>query len=124
VLNLSELTLWTFSTGSADSETSTCCSKINIPAPRYQNNRLFGFYMIQHAPHQLRPGRLNIRASILVDIGEDEEGTPVPARIVFVRDRRTKKWLALLSTELAISDEDIIKTYKRRRYFSRWPSRF
>jgi hypothetical protein len=80
--------------------------------------------MIQHAPHQLRPGRSNIRASILVDIGEDEEGTPVPARIVFVRDRRTKKWLALLSTELAISDEDIIKTYKRRRYFSRWPSRF
>ena len=61
-----------------------------------------------------RCGRAKILASIIVEIGEDDKGSPVPAKIVFVRDRRTKKWLALLSTDMTLTDEDIVKTYKRR----------
>jgi hypothetical protein len=61
-----------------------------------------------------RCGRAKILASILVEIGEDDKDSPVLAKIVFVRDRRTKKWLALLSTDMTLTDEEIVKTYKRR----------
>jgi IS4 transposase len=50
----------------------------------------------------------------MVEIGKNEKGVQVPAKIVFVRDRRTKKWLALLSTDIALSSEEIVTTYKRR----------
>ena len=59
-------------------------------------------------------GRAKILASVAVEIGENDEGIPVSAKIVFVRDRRTSKWLALLSTDLTLSDEEIVKLYRRR----------
>ena len=61
-----------------------------------------------------RRGRAKILASIMVSIGEDDKGIPVPAKIVFVRDRRTKKWLALLSTDTSLGSEEIVTAYKRR----------
>ena len=61
-----------------------------------------------------RRGRAKILASVMVEIGENEKGIPVPAKIVFVRDRRTKKWLALLSTDISLDDEQIVMVYKRR----------
>jgi len=61
-----------------------------------------------------RRGRAKILASILVEIGEDDKGVPVSAKIVFIRDRRTKKWLALLSTDTSLDDEQIIMAYRRR----------
>jgi hypothetical protein len=61
-----------------------------------------------------RRGRAKILASILVEIGNNDKGIPVAAKIVFVRDRRTKKWLALLSTDTSLDDEQIIMAYKRR----------
>ncbi|NLX26942.1 MAG: transposase [Lentisphaerae bacterium] len=61
-----------------------------------------------------RRGRAKILASVRVEIGKDDRGIPIPAKIVFVRDRRSKKWLALLSTDTGLSDDEIITTYKRR----------
>ena len=61
-----------------------------------------------------RRGRAKILASVMVEIGKNDKGVPVPAKIVFVRDRRTKKWLALLSTDTSLDDEQIITAYKRR----------
>lgn len=62
-----------------------------------------------------KPGRAKILANALVQIGIDSEGNPVPARILFVRDRnRSKKWLALLSTDLELTDEEIIQIYGKR----------
>jgi hypothetical protein len=61
-----------------------------------------------------RRGRAKILASVMVEIGEDDKGLPVSAKVVFVRDRRSKRWLALLSTDTTLSDEEIITTYKRR----------
>jgi len=55
-----------------------------------------------------------VLANALVQI-IDSEGNPVPVRILFVRDRgRSKKWLALLSTDLELTDEEIIQTYGKR----------
>jgi len=49
-----------------------------------------------------------------VELGTDSRNQTVMAKIVFVRARNTKKWLALLSTDVDLADEEIIKLYKRR----------
>lgn len=61
-----------------------------------------------------RSGRASILASVCVELGKDAKGEAVTAKIVFVRDRSNKKWLALLSTDVELADEEIIKLYKRR----------
>jgi len=61
-----------------------------------------------------RRGRAKILASVMVEIGKNDKGIPVPAKIVFVRDKRTKKWLALLSTDTSLGDEQIVMAYRRR----------
>ena len=61
-----------------------------------------------------RPGRAKVLAETMVTIGCDDRGKPVPAKIVFVRDRRSKSWLALLSTDTTLIAEEIITLYKRR----------
>lgn len=61
-----------------------------------------------------RRGCAKILASVMVEIGKDDKGVPIPAKIVFVRDRRTQKWLAQLSTDTTLGDEEIITADKRR----------
>ncbi len=61
-----------------------------------------------------RRGRAKILASVMVEIGKNDKGISVPAKIVFVRDRRSKKWLALLSTDTTLGNEEIVTIYKRR----------
>ena len=62
-----------------------------------------------------KPGRAKFLANAIVLIGNNSEGNPLPARILFVRDRsRSKKWLALLSTDLELTDEEIVQTYGKR----------
>ncbi|MCY0870943.1 MAG: transposase, partial [Firmicutes bacterium] len=54
-------------------------------------------------------------ASVIVTIGRDTDGVPVPAKIVFVRDRnRSRQWLALLSTDTNLSDDEVIRIYGKR----------
>jgi len=60
-------------------------------------------------------GRAKILSSVIVGIGQDEDGNEVQAKIIFVRDRnRSKKWLAILSTDFDIPDEEIIRIYGKR----------
>jgi hypothetical protein len=61
-----------------------------------------------------RCGRAKVLAEVLVTIGPDDQGLPMPAKIVFVRDRSSKKWLALLSTDTTLTAEEIVKLYGRR----------
>ena len=61
-----------------------------------------------------RCGRAKILASVQVELGTNSDNETVVAKIVFVRARGTKKWLALLSTDVDLADEEIIKLYKRR----------
>uniref|UniRef100_UPI001E617C2D IS4 family transposase n=2 Tax=Desulfocucumis palustris TaxID=1898651 RepID=UPI001E617C2D len=59
-----------------------------------------------------KPGKAKVLANAIVQLGKDPEGNPVSARILFVRDRnRSKKWLALLTTDLELTDKEIIQTY-------------
>jgi len=62
-----------------------------------------------------KPGKAKILANAIVQIGIDSEGNPVTARILFIPDRnRSKKWLALLSTDLELTDDEIIRIYGKR----------
>jgi DDE superfamily endonuclease len=61
-----------------------------------------------------RAGRAKILASCVVTLGEATDGSKIMAKIVFVRNRSSRNWLALLSTDVNLADEEIIKLYKRR----------
>lgn len=61
-----------------------------------------------------RPGRAKVLAEVLVSIGQDAHGNDVAAKIVFIRDRNSKKWLALLATDTTLTAAEIIELYGRR----------
>lgn len=58
-------------------------------------------------------GRTNIKGSRIVEI--EHEGQRNQVKIVFVRNRNKKRaWLAILSTDTQLSDEDIVRIYGKR----------
>lgn len=61
-----------------------------------------------------KPGRAKILASKIVELGKDDQGGIVKVKIVFIRDRRSKKWLALLTTDINLTDEDVVRIYGKR----------
>ena len=56
-----------------------------------------------------RPGRAKILASADVMLNDE-----VAAKLVFVRDKRKKDWLALLSTDTELADEEVVRIYGKR----------
>ena len=67
-----------------------------------------------YASVKKKRGKAKILSSVIVGIGHNEDG-PVMAKIVFVRDRTRKKdWLALLSTDIDLEDEEIVRIYGKR----------
>jgi len=56
-----------------------------------------------------RRGRAKILSSTVVTMNDGQ-----PARVVFVRDRRKKDWLALLCTDITLPDEDVVRIYGKR----------
>jgi len=56
-----------------------------------------------------RRGRAKILASIIIELKGG-----LPAKLVFVRNKRKKDWLALLSTDITLADEDIVRIYGKR----------
>lgn len=55
------------------------------------------------------PGRAKILAGATVSLSDE-----MPARLVFVRDKRKKDWLAILSTDTQLKDADIVRIYGKR----------
>ena len=56
-----------------------------------------------------RAGKAWIKASVIVKISAGQK-----AKIVFVRDRSQRGWLAILSTDSALADEEIVRIYGKR----------
>jgi hypothetical protein len=68
-----------------------------------------------YAAVKKKRGRAKILSSVVVGIGQLENGEQMQARIVFVRDRRQhRKWLALLSTDTELPDDEIVRIYGKR----------
>ena len=72
-----------------------------------------------YAINRKRPGRSKYLLSVEVNLIQKKSGkviSRIPARIVYVRNKADRKdWIALISTDLDISEEEII-----RRYGTRW----
>ena len=67
-----------------------------------------------YAAHKKRRGRAKYLLSVEAKLYNDKDET-LPARIVFVRDRNNrKKWIAFACTDMALSEEEIIKLYGKR----------
>jgi hypothetical protein len=56
-----------------------------------------------------RPGKAKVKASVIVTMNTGQK-----VKIVFVRDRRGKGWLAILSTDITLLDEEVIRIYGKR----------
>jgi hypothetical protein len=57
----------------------------------------------------------NIIGSVTVSIRESKTNPElIDVKIVFVKDRNSKNWLAVLSTDTTISNEEIIRIYGKR----------
>ena len=68
-----------------------------------------------YAAIKKRRGKAKILSSVIVEIGTNNDGSKVKAKIVFVRDRnRSRQWLALISTDISLPDEEIVRIYGKR----------
>ena len=56
-----------------------------------------------------RPGKARILASVVVKTKKDQN-----VKIVFVRHRHKRQWLAVLSTKVDLADEEIVRIYGKR----------
>ena len=62
-----------------------------------------------------RPGRAKYLASVDILLMHKDFEQPIPAKIVFVRDKSNKKkWCAIISTDTSLSEEQIIELYGKR----------
>jgi hypothetical protein len=62
-----------------------------------------------------RRGRSRYLLSVLVGIRHKDSAETVPAKIVYVRDKANrKKWIALISTDTSLSEDEIIALYGKR----------
>ena len=56
-----------------------------------------------------RPGKARILASIVTETTKGQK-----VKIVFVRHHQKRQWLAILSTDIELADEDIVRIYGKR----------
>lgn len=60
-----------------------------------------------------RRGKANIKGSEIVEI--QSNGATIPVKIVYVKNRNEKKkWIGILSTDISLSEEEIVKLYGKR----------
>ena len=68
-----------------------------------------------YAANKKRRGRSRYLLSVTVEVRHEEFENTVPAKIVFVRDRNNrKKWIALISTDVTLDEEEVIAIYGKR----------
>ena len=56
-----------------------------------------------------KPGKAQILASVIVETKKEQK-----IKIVFVRHRQKRQWLAVLPTNIDLADEEIIRIYGKR----------
>jgi hypothetical protein len=60
-------------------------------------------------------GKGNIIGSVVASIRDSKKNPEFyQVKIVFVKDRHSKNWLAVLSTDISITDEEVIRIYGKR----------
>nr|WP_244324829.1 transposase [Sporofaciens musculi] len=60
-----------------------------------------------------RRGRSRYLLSVMVDVVK--EGKTIPAKVVYIRNKnKRKEYLCLISTDVSLSEEEIIRIYGKR----------
>jgi hypothetical protein len=85
------------------------CMLKDLPSIRFQHQDVSRRVGEIYRNLTKRPGRAKILAGTTVELAGG-----LAARMVFVRHRTTRNWLALLSTDLELSDEEIVQIYGKR----------
>ena len=69
-----------------------------------------------YSRNRKRPGKAKYLLSVEVTLGgRNEDEASIPARLVYVRNRaRRKDWLAIICTDMSLSEQEIIRLYGRR----------
>ena len=68
-----------------------------------------------YSRNRKRPGRSRYLLSVIVTVGQDKDGEPIEAKLVCVRNRSNRKdWLAIICTDISLSEEEIIRLYGKR----------
>jgi len=68
-----------------------------------------------YSANKKRRGKSRYLLSVNVEIRHKDFINAVPAKIVFVRDRNNrKKWIALISTDIMLNEDEIIALYGKR----------
>jgi len=62
-----------------------------------------------------RRGMSRYLLSVIVQVRHNDFDVTVPAKIVFIRDKNNrKKWIALISTDVSLSEDEIVALYGKR----------
>lgn len=85
------------------------CMAKDMPKVFYRYNGQWMRLNRLYSKLRKRPGKAKIAASV---IAETKNGQKV--KIVFVRHRHKKSWLAILSTDIELPDEEIVRIYGKR----------
>lgn len=77
----------------------------------YEGSRLSSRQI--YKKNKKRRGRSRYLLSVEVDVEKD--GSSIPARLVYIRNRNNRKeWIALICTDMTLSENEIIRIYGRR----------
>ena len=85
------------------------CMAKNMPKVFYSYNGTWLTLGSLYSKLKKRPGKAKILASTIVKTKKGQE-----LKIVFVRHRHKRSWLAVLSTKIDLPDEEIIRIYGKR----------
>ena len=85
------------------------CMGKNMPRVFYHHNNAGLTLGSLYAKLRKRPGKAKILASTIVETGQGQK-----VKIVFVRHRHKRDWLAILSTKTDLPDEEIVRIYGKR----------
>ncbi|WP_156946290.1 hypothetical protein [Clostridium akagii] len=83
-----------------------------MPKVYYNHNCKFVNLKTLYASVRKKRGKSKRLSSAIVVTGNYENSNEVSAKTVFVRDRNhSRQWLALISTNISLSDDEIIRIY-------------
>ena len=85
------------------------CMGKNMPKVFYRHQGQWLSLGRLFAKLKKRPGKARILASVVVETKKEQK-----LRIVFVRHRQKRGWLAILSTRIDLADEEIVRIYGKR----------
>ena len=85
------------------------CMAKDMPKVFYRYNGQWMRLNRLYSKLRKRPGKAKILASVIAETKNAQK-----VKIVFVRHRHKKSWLAILSTDIELPDEEIVRIYGKR----------